>query len=403
MSGRLYDPVLGRFLSADPTLQAPANPQDFNRYSYCLNNPLRFTDPNGFGVFDWVSDIVSGICDIVSDVVHAIGEFVGSLLNSQILGLAAQIIVGVLTQGATLIAQMAWQAATAAAVAAASGGDFAHVVLAAGIAFVSVGAWDKVGDICKPLKAAGGWGENFSGRAESCVLHGAVGGTLSAAEGGSFKDGFLGAAVGDACSGYVNSLGKDQAKTVMMMERTAASGVIGGTVAVMTGGNFVDGAKSAAFAELFNDLATDHMETVANALEDVGNALMPLGPEGPTEVGETLKVIAAGVKGAEKGVLAIEETATTIYRVFGDGAEALGHSWTEINSASVANYRGVAGLPIENSGRFVAEGTLNDLSGVTYRQALPLHGNTGGLSEYLVPNPAKQIAIKRISGVNPEL
>ena len=43
----------------------------------------------------------------------------------------------------------------AAAVAAASGGDFAHVVLAAGIAFVSVGAWDKVGDICKPLKAAG--------------------------------------------------------------------------------------------------------------------------------------------------------------------------------------------------------------------------------------------------------
>ncbi|MFA6409812.1 MAG: RHS repeat-associated core domain-containing protein [Gammaproteobacteria bacterium] len=253
MSGRLYDPVLGRFLSADPTLQAPANPQDFNRYSYCLNNPLRFTDPNGFGIFDWVSDIVSGICDIIGDVVHAIGEFVGSLLNSKILGLAAQIIVGVLTQGATLLAQMAWQAATAAAVAAASGGDFAHVVLAAGIAFVSVGAWGKVGDICKPLKAAGGWGDNFAGNAKSCLLHGAVGGTLSAAEGGSFKDGFLSGAVGDACSGMVNSIEKDSMSQTAIMERSAAAGIVGGTVAVMTGGNFIDGAKTAAFAQIFNE------------------------------------------------------------------------------------------------------------------------------------------------------
>ena len=47
MNGRLYDPVVGRFLSADPIIQDPSFTQSFNRYSYCLNNPLKFTDPSG--------------------------------------------------------------------------------------------------------------------------------------------------------------------------------------------------------------------------------------------------------------------------------------------------------------------------------------------------------------------
>jgi hypothetical protein len=40
-------PMVGRFLSADPYIQAPDNPQNLNRYSYCLNNPLRYSDPSG--------------------------------------------------------------------------------------------------------------------------------------------------------------------------------------------------------------------------------------------------------------------------------------------------------------------------------------------------------------------
>jgi RHS repeat-associated protein len=47
MNGRMYDPVLGRFLSPDPFVQAPDFSQSFNRYSYCLNNPMRYTDPSG--------------------------------------------------------------------------------------------------------------------------------------------------------------------------------------------------------------------------------------------------------------------------------------------------------------------------------------------------------------------
>ena len=47
MNGRFYDPLLGRFLSPDPYVQAPENPQNYNRYAYCLNNPLKYTDPSG--------------------------------------------------------------------------------------------------------------------------------------------------------------------------------------------------------------------------------------------------------------------------------------------------------------------------------------------------------------------
>jgi RHS repeat-associated protein len=46
-NGRLYDPLVGRFLSPDNYVQAPDYTQSFNRYGYCWNNPLRYTDPEG--------------------------------------------------------------------------------------------------------------------------------------------------------------------------------------------------------------------------------------------------------------------------------------------------------------------------------------------------------------------
>jgi RHS repeat-associated protein len=46
-NANLYDPVIGRFFSPDSYVQAPGFTQSFNRYSYCLNNPLSYTDPSG--------------------------------------------------------------------------------------------------------------------------------------------------------------------------------------------------------------------------------------------------------------------------------------------------------------------------------------------------------------------
>lgn len=54
MNGRMYDPILGRMLSPDNFIQDAMFSQNYNRYSYVMNNPLLYTDPEGqwFGVDD---------------------------------------------------------------------------------------------------------------------------------------------------------------------------------------------------------------------------------------------------------------------------------------------------------------------------------------------------------------
>jgi RHS repeat-associated protein len=47
MNGRVYDPIVSRMLSPDNFIQAPGFSQSLNRYSYCWNNPLKYTDPTG--------------------------------------------------------------------------------------------------------------------------------------------------------------------------------------------------------------------------------------------------------------------------------------------------------------------------------------------------------------------
>lgn len=47
MNARMYDPMLGRFLQADPIIQAPENLQSWNAYTYVFNNPLTLVDPTG--------------------------------------------------------------------------------------------------------------------------------------------------------------------------------------------------------------------------------------------------------------------------------------------------------------------------------------------------------------------
>lgn len=67
MNGRLYDAVIGRFLQADPIIQAPHNAQSHNRYSYVLNNPLSFTDPSGFSAWTkWRAPIIGIIVSILT-------------------------------------------------------------------------------------------------------------------------------------------------------------------------------------------------------------------------------------------------------------------------------------------------------------------------------------------------
>jgi RHS repeat-associated protein len=61
MNARLYDPAVGRFLSPDPFVQFPSFSQSFNRYSYALNNPLKYTDESGEVIFTLICIFVPGM------------------------------------------------------------------------------------------------------------------------------------------------------------------------------------------------------------------------------------------------------------------------------------------------------------------------------------------------------
>lgn len=93
---------------------------------------------------------------------------------------------------------------------------------------------------------------------------------------------------------------------------------------------------------------------------------------------------------------------TKVFRVWGDEAGAYGRSWTTVDPRTVPGYRNAAGLPNQNTGRFLSEGVIQDTTGIRFKAADPLHGNTGGLPEVVIPNPAQQIRLQNVQGLNPQ-
>lgn len=78
MNARLYDPALGRFLSPDPYVQSECGPQGFNRYSYCLNNPLCYVDKDGEFPILLAGALIGGAVNLVykacSGQIHSAGD-----------------------------------------------------------------------------------------------------------------------------------------------------------------------------------------------------------------------------------------------------------------------------------------------------------------------------------------
>ncbi len=76
LNGRVYDPVMGRFLSADPIVQDPYHSQSFNRYAYVWNNPLNATDPTGFAgePVTSASPVIQDALDEVTVTAHRVSD-----------------------------------------------------------------------------------------------------------------------------------------------------------------------------------------------------------------------------------------------------------------------------------------------------------------------------------------
>ena len=79
---RYYDPELGRFTQANTVIQDLANPQSYNRYSYCINDPLRYTDPTGLDYWSDVGGMYMGYYDAGASLVTGMAHMIAYPINS---------------------------------------------------------------------------------------------------------------------------------------------------------------------------------------------------------------------------------------------------------------------------------------------------------------------------------
>jgi hypothetical protein len=229
MNGRVYDPLTGRFMSADPFIQAPGNLQSYNRYAYVMNNPLNLTDPSGYSWWTRLRDKV-----IKPIAIAYIGYLTGGLASSWYLGA---------TQVCT-----AYTMTIAGAIGGAAGG-------------FTVGLLSSGGDLKAAAQGAltGGLfgavgGTYAAGSAESYAGHAAVGCVSSTAGGGSCGSGATSALFGKFTSNQIQGIGGQDLSGDI--SRGIATTVAGGVGSVIAGGKFENGAVTAAYGYLFNALAS---------------------------------------------------------------------------------------------------------------------------------------------------
>jgi len=130
MHGRIYDPAIGQFMSADPLIQAPYS-QGLNRFAYAFNSPLNYTDPSGFSA-ETNEDIAIGV-----GAGYFTGLAVHLLTSGGTAASAGAASAGAASAGADAVAAGAGAASAAPALAAAGAGagfatSFAMNVVASG-------------------------------------------------------------------------------------------------------------------------------------------------------------------------------------------------------------------------------------------------------------------------------
>ncbi|EGG95113.1 Rhs family protein [gamma proteobacterium IMCC1989] len=235
MNGRIYDATIGRFLSADPHIQEATMTQSYNRYSYVLNNPMKYTDPSGYffkKLFKGIKKAIKGIVKVVKKVVNALKPYVGVIVGG-LISTFCQVCGSVVLKAA--IAGFASGAVSAAV----NGGNVLQGALMGGL----TGA------------VFGGIGISGLGNGARVLAHGVAGGALSVIQGGKFGAGFLSAAFAKfatlrlTAAGVYNMANRSFGAII---GRTTVSAILGGTGSVLGGGKFANGAKTAAFAHLFN-------------------------------------------------------------------------------------------------------------------------------------------------------
>ena len=244
MNGRVYDPVLGRFLSADPNVDDATDAQGFNRYSYLGNNPLGGTDPSGFFSLKDAAIIVAVIVVSVVTAGAALAAYMGTTFvgaMGTMFGVAGS---ASMTLGGAIVAGGAGGFASGFAGSLLNGGSigdaFKAGIIGGVTGAVTAGLTFEAGSLAQANK----W--NWFERG---LAHGAIQGGVTEASGGQFRHGFYaGFATGASEEGIGKWAQGSPAKGI------TAAAVVGGTASAIGGGKFANGAVSGAFTYLFNYL-----------------------------------------------------------------------------------------------------------------------------------------------------
>jgi RHS repeat-associated protein len=242
MNGRIYDPLIGRFMSSDPLIQAPNMLQSYNRYAYVMNNPLNLTDPSGY--FSLKSFLRNPFRDLNNHGDRVGGAILGLPFGSRgyravfnfLQGSGGYQVKSAVISGLSIFCGYAAAACNGggqAGLAKAYGASDWDAFNSGGVAALSTAAFQAAGTI-------GG---------QSYLAHAAAGCVSAAAGGGNCGQGAVAAVFGKFAT---NSIGAQPG--VFDAYQAAATVVAGGVGSVIAGGKFENGAKTAAYGYLYNQL-----------------------------------------------------------------------------------------------------------------------------------------------------
>ena len=225
MNGRIYDPKLGRFLQADPHIQAPADTQMYNRYSYVRNNPLNATDPSGYFLED----------------LDRLGKKVGrSLIRAAVKIFGAEIVNLVGSAVSSYYGGAVGAALWSYEFSRAMGASSSQALRSAAITYVTMVVSYGVQDM--------NW-------ASQALIKGFVGGVAAELQGGKFGHGFVSAGL-SSLAGNIGPVDSGASIGNVDVGQVAVDAVVGGTISEVTGGKFANGARSAAYASILRQLTS---------------------------------------------------------------------------------------------------------------------------------------------------
>lgn len=243
MNGRVYDPVLARFLSPDPVIQSPGDLQSYNTYSYVMNNPLRNVDPSGN---IWEQVVIFAIGAILANEGNEYWSMVGRVMMMYALsgpdglveaGLGPSAAAGP-TQAGFFSAGQVGNAMASAGIAGVAAGDSGDQIA---LAMITAAGFHTAGGLAGP-KGALSLGQ--------LSVHMLVGCASSAAAGGECGPGAITSGLSK-----ITTAGLDQSQADWRVNGVATI-VVGGTVSVIGGGKFANGALSAGMGYIYNFLAS---------------------------------------------------------------------------------------------------------------------------------------------------